>query len=249
MGRDTKIYGIVLIKNEDLYIQRVLENSLDFCDEILVLDNYSEDETYGIINDMKRAHPKINLERIENPHRSHNHIAHLAGSDTWLFAIDGDEIYDPVGLAKCRAQVLAGDYDDLWRIFSYSLNLAQINVAEKKGAGCMSPPARPSNKFFNFAILDSWEEPENERLHGTHAVFKTPPKTLNLYDHYSWEEAHMRNIHLCFIRRSSLEQADSARPNPNDVMAGVTEGHSHFKIKNYFRKDDLKVYDISEFFP
>ena len=36
-----KIVGICLIKNEDLYIKTVIRNVVHFCDELLVLDNYS----------------------------------------------------------------------------------------------------------------------------------------------------------------------------------------------------------------
>lgn len=39
------IIGIVLVKNEDLFIDGVLTNILDFCDEIIVADNLSKDGT------------------------------------------------------------------------------------------------------------------------------------------------------------------------------------------------------------
>ena len=38
-----KIIGIVLVKNEELYIERVLNNIKDFCDEIIVADNLSSE--------------------------------------------------------------------------------------------------------------------------------------------------------------------------------------------------------------
>ena len=49
---------------------------------------------------------KIELRSITDTRESHFLINGTAGTRTWIFAVDGDEIYDPVGLAKLRQEVL-----------------------------------------------------------------------------------------------------------------------------------------------
>ena len=102
MEQPIRIIGICLIKNEDIYIERVLKNVIDFCDEIIVLDNMSTDGTYEKVEHLAQEHPSIRLQKIEDYKASHNTISPYAGTLTWLFRIDGDEIYDSAGLKKIR---------------------------------------------------------------------------------------------------------------------------------------------------
>ena len=44
--------AVILTKNEEKYIRECL-NSLSFCDEIVVIDDYSEDNTLKIIQNSK----------------------------------------------------------------------------------------------------------------------------------------------------------------------------------------------------
>ena len=98
----TQIFGVTLVKNEDIFIERVLKNISDFCDEILVLDNHSTDNTYEIVEGMTSTYDNIHLMRWDNPANSGQALEHLIGEDCWVFGVDGDEIYDPVGLSKMR---------------------------------------------------------------------------------------------------------------------------------------------------
>ena len=46
-----RIVCIVLVKNEDRFIETVLRNIVDFCDEIIVAINYpTRDNTANIVN-------------------------------------------------------------------------------------------------------------------------------------------------------------------------------------------------------
>ena len=122
------IVGIVLVKNEDLFIDRVLTNILGFCDEIIVADNLSTDQTLVKVQELQRKHAIIRYHSIKKPSLSHDLISGYAGTDTWVFAVDGDELYDPVGLQKLRTKILAGDYDSQWMIFGNALNCIDFNL-------------------------------------------------------------------------------------------------------------------------
>ena len=56
----------MMVKNEDLYVQRALENIIEFCDEILVLDHMSKDGTWEIAQNMATKYAKVRPSRISH---------------------------------------------------------------------------------------------------------------------------------------------------------------------------------------
>ncbi|MCX6064161.1 MAG: hypothetical protein NT121_00150, partial [Chloroflexi bacterium] len=57
----SKIVGIVLIKNEDLHVERVIRNIAGFCDRIIIADNQSEDHTFEIVNNLAKEFTNIDV--------------------------------------------------------------------------------------------------------------------------------------------------------------------------------------------
>lgn len=105
---DPKIIGILLVKDEDSFIENVVLNILEFCDEVFIAENYSRDRTFTILRDLAQKHPKIRLTRVSHPKESHEFIEKFAGTNTWVFGVDGDEIYDPSGLRKMKTLLQGG---------------------------------------------------------------------------------------------------------------------------------------------
>jgi len=220
ISNGVKIIGIILIKNEELYIERVLLNTVDFCDEIIVLDNLSTDNTYALVEKLAQKYPHIKPQRIANAKTSHSIVSPYAGTPTWFFKIDGDEIYDPIGLKKMREKILAGEYQNYWRVEGNSLHCTDIDLEKAAAKGYLAPPAKPVALMYNFSIIRSWEENNMERLHGRNIVFKdgfNEDMRLLLFQKYAWDESPFRCLHLCFIKRSSLESKEKVtRLNPNE---------------------------------
>jgi glycosyltransferase involved in cell wall biosynthesis len=259
-----KIIGICLIKNEDLYIERVLLNVVDFCDEIIVLDNMSTDNTYQEVEKFARNHPKIKLQRIQDYKTSHSYVSPYAGAQIWLFRVDGDEIYDPSGLQKLRSKILSGEYQQYWRIEGNSLNCVGLNLKNSTAAGYLSPPSKPAPLMYNFSMLQSWIEDRSERLHGKNMVFKegfSKNDRLLLFEKYTWEESFFRCLHICFLKRSSFEpEKSAARLNPNESSLFFSKTinllrnmlkmrfslESSYKLDRY-RKGDLCTKKINAF--
>ncbi len=221
-----KIVGIVLVKNEDIFISRVLLNILHFCDEIIVADNASTDETAEKIQQLSRQHHKIQYHRITTISVSHDLIQGYAGRDVWVFGVDGDEIYDPRGLQSLREQLLAGAYEDWWLIFGNVLHCVALNRDEKTARGHFAPPCRSMTKLYNFAMIESWKSSSGERLHGGEVIFKKgfgPERRFELYKEVPWEESLFRCLHMCFLQRSSIQRSWRGkyvpRPNPADILS------------------------------
>lgn len=86
-----KISATIIVLNEERFIGECLA-SLDFADEIVVVDSGSTDRTPEIC----RAHPKVRFHQQEwlGFGRQKNHVASLASND-WIFNIDADERVSP----------------------------------------------------------------------------------------------------------------------------------------------------------
>ena len=223
----TQIIGIILIRNEDVYIKQVITNITDFCDKIIIADNYSTDQTWDIVTKLSRDNPKIRCQRIRHANNSQKLIQEYAGSNTWVFGVDGDEIYDPQRLVKFREQILDGKYDDWWVLFGNVLNCTNINMVKKNATGYLAPPCRSMTKLYNFKIITKWDGP-CERLHNGTLRFKkgyNKKRRFKTCDETSWHESLFRCLHLCFLPRSSKDNISvMGRLNVPEVIGKESKG-------------------------
>lgn len=223
MSNAPQIIGIVLVRNEDRFIERVIINIAGFCDSIIITDNGSTDGTLEILQKLASIYPHIEVSSINHPKESHKAIERYAGTNTWIFAVDGDEIYDPVGLQIMKNRLKKGEFSHVWRIIGNVLNCSSIDPANKKAAGYLAPPCRSMTKLYNFALLESWTDCP-ERLHSGQKIFKAPSaKLLTVESHkeMAWEESWFRCLHVVFLRRSSRETPSkgNSRLNPAEIEA------------------------------
>lgn len=210
----TKIVGILLVRNEDLYLERIIANISDFCDEILIADHKSTDRTPEIARSLQKRFAKIQYTLIDHPAESHQLIAGYADTPTWIFAVDGDEIYDRSGLIALRRQILAGEYAENWMILGNVLHCVELNQREEYALGYLTPPCRSMTKLYNFARIRSWDGPCPERLHGGTISFNpgySNGNRLMLYEKIEWDDSLFRCLHLCFLPRSSKEKSKMGR--------------------------------------
>lgn len=216
------IIAILLIRNEDRFFDRVLRNIESFCDRIIVADNGSTDGTPAIL-DRWRTNPKVEVHHVRNPAESHELIAGLAGTSTWIFGVDGDELYDPAGLNRLRQAILAGRYQHWWRLIGHSLHVEALNESGHSVRGFMGPPSRTATKLYNFSAISSWRNC-GQRLHGGHLVFRPGFSGRNVYrffDHQNWDQSDFRCLHMAFVQRSSLQDSRIlARPNVSETHTG-----------------------------
>ncbi len=249
-----KIIGICLVKNEDIYIERVLKNISSFCDEIRVVDNNSKDNTVDRVKKCMAEFPNVSLEHIKHVNETHTIVEDYAGKDKWIFGVDGDEIYDPKGLSILRPKLLEGKYQNYWMVRGYFYHLVKFNLKTKKAVGHMGPPAKDPNKLYNFSMLESWRcDFEQPLFHCQTHVFKNPkyrpthkPKKKKLYLKTSWEDCAIRCVHTRMLQRSTSEKYDTfinARLNLSNV---ISDKKHNFRKKYRIGKEIKK--DVSEFF-
>ena len=213
----TRVVGIVLVRNEDLFVEQAVRNVLDFCDEILLCDNESKDGTLPILERIAEERPdKVTLHRIRHPSMSHDLIAPRAGERLWAFAVDGDELYDPGALRGFRTQLLSGELDDWWLIRSNMLHATELDRAGGTARGYLAPPAPSMVKLYNFALIERWDGFHHHRLDGAHGLVFKPGRDnrkLELGRRHDWASSPFRCLHVCFLERSTLDRRAGARAN------------------------------------
>ena len=89
-----KISAVVLTKNEEKNIGRCLK-SLDFCDEIIIVDDYSTDNTKNQISKIKDQNDKLNIKIFEkhlnNDFAEQRNFGMKKTNNDWVLFIDADE--------------------------------------------------------------------------------------------------------------------------------------------------------------
>jgi glycosyltransferase involved in cell wall biosynthesis len=187
---------------------------------MLVADHMSTDGTPEVLAGLSRELDHLEVHRVSHSAKSHALVEGLAGTDTWVISVDGDELYDPEGLVRFRRELERGVYDDVFRIRPAGLHCEELDQSRALATGYLSPPSRPLVGLLNFAAIDSWTDVRSERLHGGQIVFR-PGFDLDRWRHLGselgWARSPFRSLHVCFLRRSSAESEGdtphTGRPN------------------------------------
>jgi glycosyltransferase involved in cell wall biosynthesis len=254
MITDRKIVGICQVRNEDVFLNQALANIEDFCDKILVADHCSTDRTAEIAKTRAKSNPKIIYHRIKHPSEAHNMTRKYANTRTWVFPVDGDELYDPFALSRLREEIMSGEYDAYRQIYGHSLHCIEIDKMRKTAKGYISPPSRTVTKLYNFGALIDWAGPCSEKCLGGKIIFNagfSEQSNLNLMERLTWSESPLKLLHTCFMARSSLELQENkkGRKNPYEIYsmsrlkrwifwfrkAIRMSEHSDYKTERYMR--------------
>lgn len=261
-----KIVGIMLLHNEDRFVDVCVRNIIEFCDELIVVDHQSNDLTPSILARLSAEFaPKIRVVTTRDTADSHRLIQPYAGSDVWVFGVDGDEVYDRAGLARFKSRLAAGEFSKWWVVFGNVLNVRLLDASLRTATGHLAPPCRSMTKLYNFSAIESWDGDCFERLHGGEITFRPAYDAslrCSLHETVGWDEADFRCLHLCFLRRSSKDK-DGAAPRKNlmDLHAwsfGKWIGRikervfgiqtEDWKVQKYAR-GPMATKRVSEFFP
>jgi glycosyltransferase involved in cell wall biosynthesis len=223
-----RIVGISLVRNEDLFVETAVANAAVFCDELHVADHGSTDQTSAILRRLASVKPNIHVHTVRHPAQSHDLIRHFAGSRTWIFGVDGDEIYEPDRLTRLREKILSGDFDQHWMVFGNVLHVTKLDEQRRTATGHLAPPCRSMTKLYNFNAIEEWKGYTPERLHGGAIRFRdgySRDGRRMLHEEVSWNEADFRCLHLCFLKRSSRDRENSVRRNIIETF-GPTRLHT-----------------------
>ena len=220
-----QIVGIVLVHNEDVFVERAIRNVADFCDRIHAVDHVSTDRTWEILRALEGELRQLDVRRVHHAEQSHRLLEPYAGTETWVFGVDGDELYDRARLAAFREQLLVGAYDHALKVASNVLNCIRLDREGLTAEGYLSPPSRSITKLYNFAAIESWAGDGAERLHGGTITFRPgydERSVDNIGERLSWDETPLRCLHACFLRRSSRDHEPRGAPVGRPILEETT---------------------------
>lgn len=270
-----RIVGVLLVRNEDVFVERAIRNVAGVCDRIHAVDHLSTDSTREILRSLAVELDHLDVRRARHTRVSHQVLEPYMGTDTWALRVDGDELYDPHGLELVRRGLLEqGAFDGAFRVQANVLHCVSLDASGMSASGYLSPPGRPITALFNLGAVDSWSGPV-ERLEGGRPDFRPGygwQSVSALQDRFSWDDSPLRYLHVCFLRRSSLESEDSPlrrtltetgyhrrgilgaairlarRPRIDESIRAIHARGSDWKTEKY-RRGPLVEKDVSPFFP
>lgn len=244
-----QIIGITHIKDEDIWIGKAIENLTAFCDQIIVVDNGSTDNTLSILQDYD-----VNVIHEPDLRNTHSYVEQYVGKDYWVQGFGGDEIYDPVGLKKVRDMILGGYYDNTFQVYPYFLHATEISEDGQFASGYLAPPSHPPGKLYNFKNLDAWPNARKNHMF-LEPTRRIKPGVIAKDTHFHsipWGTSPYRCLHTRFLSRSSNEPAwqVGGKLNPADLLgyiAGDFGDRPGYNERKKYRRGDLVTLDIAAF--
>lgn len=207
-----RFVGVVLVHDEDRFVERAIRNAAAFCDRIHAFDHVSTDRTPDVLAAVARELDHMTVTRTHDARDSHRALEAYAGTETWVLGIDGDELYDPAGLERLRFLLADGAYSDAFHLKAHVLNCTALDEQGARATGHLAPPSRPVTKLFNLAAVDAWTGCP-ERLHGGRPRFRVGfdwSALRYVSEDYEWEDDPLRMLHVCFLPRSSKDDSSGS---------------------------------------
>jgi hypothetical protein len=264
---ERRLVGISMVRDEDAFVDRAVRNALEACDEMILVDHRSRDETPRILAAIRHDFPdKVRLHRVGRAGEANVFLRPFVGEPVWVLGVDGDDLYEPDRLGRLRERLLGGEFDAYLSVKGNALHCTSLDAAEGVASGYLAPPARSITKLQNFGAIESWTGTAVEHFYGGNRRLKPgfedkPMRVLG--DELTWAESPFRCLHVCFLPRSSRQPSLLARRSVIEslgygrlerVRAAITTAlgrppESPWKLDKYRQGDLVTVDDVAGFFP
>ena len=244
------IIGVTHVKNEDVWIGAAIRSLSSFCDDFLVIDNGSTDDTVDIVNSFG-----IEVVRIEDMRHSHELIHQYIGKDVWIQGFGGDEVYYKDGLVELRKRIMGGELDNTFQVYPWFFHVTHIDDTMTHATGYLAPPSHPPGKLYNFSNLDAWQSERKNHM------FLEPGRKIKQgvlakdtsYHNIPWYDSDYKCLHTRFLRRSSIEpeQEVGGKLNPADLLGYNSKedfgNNPNYNERKKYKRGEVVALDISEF--
>ena len=192
------ISGLIITFNEEKNIQEVLE-CFDFCEEIIVVDSFSSDNTVEIAS----RNPKVKIiqHRFEDFTKQRN-IALDAAKNDWVLFLDGDERITPELKNEINETINRTNADDAYYIYRiFFVGKKKINFSGTQ-----------NDKNFRLFKRSKASYVKHKKVHETLDVKGTTGVLKNKLLHYSFENyTSFKSKMLYYGRLKGEELAETGK--------------------------------------
>lgn len=197
------ISAVVLVKNQSLELEKCL-SSLTWCDEIIVVDDNSVDNSVEVA---KKHEARVYIRDLSGDFSSQRAFGLSKAKNEWVFFIDADEVVSPELANEIYQQIsqflspVNGYYvirkDVLWgKVMNFGdagrtklLRLARKNKATWSG-----------NVHEKWIVVGETQTFKNSLMHYPHTTVREFLSEINNYSTIRAKELHKNNIKSGFFR-------------------------------------------------
>ncbi|HTI11974.1 MAG TPA: glycosyltransferase family 2 protein [Puia sp.] len=170
----TKVSAVLITCNESRNIRRTL-SKLYWCDEIIVVDSYSTDDTVAICEEFGC---RVFLKTFEG-YGAQKRYAVLKANNDWVLCIDADEVLSDALIVEIRAEL---DSNPPRKAYQLPMNLVFLDKEFRYGKESM----RYFLRLFNRQAGNFNEGLVHEKIEVKGEVGRLKNKIL----HYSYDDIH-----------------------------------------------------------
>ncbi len=177
-----RLSAVVLTKNEEKNIDQCLK-SLFFCDEIIVVDDYSTDKTLLIA---KKYKAKIFKNKLSDDFSKQRNYALKKAKGGWVLFVDADEIVSNKLATEIGNKIIDNKYDGFF-IQRKDIFLGKILNYGEVGDVKLLRIAKKNKGFWIRPVHETWQVEgeigylQNPLLHKSHNNIKSLLAKINFY--------------------------------------------------------------------
>ena len=191
---------VVLTKNEEKYLPRCLR-TLKFCDEIVVVDDFSQDKTVAIA---KKFGARVFQRRLNNNFAAQRNFGLQKAKGDWVLFVDADEEVTPQLRKELLQSIKVGKYDGFYlgrqdyflgkRLrFGETARVKLLRLA-KKGKGQWRMPVHEV-----WRIKGKIGELKNPLLHRRHLTVAQFVDKLNFYSSIRAQQLYRQGVRSSWL--------------------------------------------------
>lgn len=195
-----KLSAVVLTKNEEKNIKRCLR-SIDFCDEIIVVDDFSTDRTIEIIRTVGNKNLcSVHKRKLNNDFAEQRNFGLSKACNEWVLFIDADEELTQELKSEIRNSKLKNDvYSIKRRDFFWGKELKHGELSHISHIGLIRLIRKNSGKWMGtvhevFHTANSVGQLNGYLNHYPHPTLKEFINDINHYSSIRAEELFNRSV-------------------------------------------------------
>lgn len=241
-----EVVAAMMVKNEDIFIGQAIRNIKQGIDRLIVIDTGSIDHTLEMV-ELETQGLQTEIHRNVDLLNTHGYVEQFCNTDTWVFGVDGDEIYHP-DIVPFLDDLRSGLYEDHYLIRGHYFHAEMITG--DKALGYFGPPSEYPTKLYNFRNISRWKDDHSRILFQV----KNRTKTGDIKEIGApWDLWPVKCLHMRFFKRSSIEKDTIGKRLTGDDVTGNGSRRDRGGVDNYnlrlkYQRGELCTINITEFF-